>query len=250
MPRDAWAIVLATLVLATSDMPACAGAQPAAQSGLSGAAAATAETDLPSYVPPMRGAPRGRIGGASRGAGGNAASMEEIDVIAPDHVGLTRREQPTLYWFSKGRVPTAAVFTLIPTDTEKPLVERVMPGPQGPGIHAVPLAGSPVRLAPGREYEWSISVPDPGEDRSRDIVASGILKRDASGSAPPENVSAVDAARIDARSGRFYDAIEDISRALAGGATGADAAALRHARAALLDQVGLDAAAAFDRAPH
>src|SRR4051794_27821202 len=40
----------------------------------------------PVYQPPMRGAPSGRVGGGTRGAAGG---MPTLDVLAPDHVGLT-----------------------------------------------------------------------------------------------------------------------------------------------------------------
>jgi hypothetical protein len=247
MARDIPAVAIAIIVVcATSAAVASASAQPTAPAtGNPGVPAA--EQEPPRYVPPMRGAPRGRVGGASRGGGAsNVAALQRIDVIAPDHVGLTRREQPTLYWFSKNRFAAPIVFTLIADDAEKPLIESKMPGPREPGIHAVSLAGGPVRLVPRREYEWSISILGPGGDRSSDIVASGLLKLDTSAPVPPADAPALDAARIDARNGRFYDAIDDLSRALDGAAF-ADATALRFARAALLDQVGLNDAAAYDR---
>src|SRR5271168_697816 len=52
---------------------------------------------MPHYVPPMRGAPGGRTGGGSRGIKGSDLT---IAVLAPDHVGLTAEDQPTLYWYA------------------------------------------------------------------------------------------------------------------------------------------------------
>ena len=48
------------------------------------------------YVPPNRGAPRTRVGGATRGSEPQAATIE---VIAPESVGLTLTGDPVLYWY-------------------------------------------------------------------------------------------------------------------------------------------------------
>ena len=55
-----------------------------------------AADDLPVYKPPQRGAPGGRVGGSSRGIGDRLLTLS---VLAPDHTGLTVREQPSLYWY-------------------------------------------------------------------------------------------------------------------------------------------------------
>lgn len=51
---------------------------------------------MPVYQPPLRGAPGGRVGGSSRGAGDELPSLY---ALAPDHTGLTAQEQPCLYWY-------------------------------------------------------------------------------------------------------------------------------------------------------
>ena len=50
----------------------------------------------PVYKPPPRGAPGGRMGGGTRGISGAAV----VSILAPDHVGLTMQEQPSLHWFA------------------------------------------------------------------------------------------------------------------------------------------------------
>lgn len=50
---------------------------------------------LPVYEPPLRGAPASRVGGASRSLNSIGVAL---NVLAPDHTGLTVREQPTFYW--------------------------------------------------------------------------------------------------------------------------------------------------------
>src|ERR1043166_1113983 len=47
------------------------------------------------YQPPVRGAPFIRVDGGSRDGKGD---IPALCVLAPDHVGLTTREQPSLFW--------------------------------------------------------------------------------------------------------------------------------------------------------
>ena len=52
------------------------------------------------YRPPLRGAPGGRVGGASRGAIRPPAPLPTIELLAPDdHAGQTISATPTLYYF-------------------------------------------------------------------------------------------------------------------------------------------------------
>ena len=53
----------------------------------------------PVYKPPQLGAPGGRVGGGTRGIGGDALSLV---ALAPNHVGLTTQVQPTFYWYLSG----------------------------------------------------------------------------------------------------------------------------------------------------
>src|SRR5437867_13335867 len=50
----------------------------------------------PVYKPPLRGAPGGRVGGGTRGT--QERDIFVLSVLAPDHTGLTTREQPSLFW--------------------------------------------------------------------------------------------------------------------------------------------------------
>ena len=64
------------------------------------------------YAPPMRGsASSGRVGGGTRGTGdGSAVTLE---VLVPDHAGLTVSAQPTLYWFVSERIESNAELTIV-----------------------------------------------------------------------------------------------------------------------------------------
>ena len=76
------------------------------------------------YKPPLRGAPASRIGGGTRSAG---EARLVVDVIAPDHTGLTSVGQPTLYWFASEAVTAPLEFTLLPVNADNPVVERSLP---------------------------------------------------------------------------------------------------------------------------
>lgn len=199
--------------------------------------------DAPEYKPPVRGAPARRVGGSSRGA----EEMPFVAVIAPDHVGHTVSEQPSLYWFVSKRSPVRVEITLIDSTGVKPVVETSITSAE-PGIHRFSLAEHNVRLRPGEEYQWSVSLVADDKQRSNDVVSQGALQLVA----PPAQLQSRLAglprnaqAGVYAAEGIWYDAIAAVSESIA--REPADRA-LRAARAELLEQVGLKDAAAFERA--
>ena len=192
------------------------------------------------YRPPMRGAPVARIGGGTRGIGDMTL---ELVVLAPDHTGLTTKEQPTLYWYVSEPVPTKLEVTVINDEAIDPALEEVVATPGRAGIQKIELAKSGTRLEPGLEYRWFVSVvADPGQ-RTNDIVASGTIQRITPEGALKARIAKADEralARIYAEEGVWYDAVDAISRLIE---KSPNDAALREQRAALLEQVGLQAAA-------
>jgi len=198
------------------------------------------------YRPPMRGAPVARIGGGTRGIGDMTL---ELAVLAPDHTGLTTREQPTLYWYVSEPVPAKLEVTVINDDAIDPALEETVATPGHAGIQKIDLAKSGTSLEPGLEYRWFVSVvADPGQ-RSNDIVASGTIQR-----ITPEGELKARLAGADERTlvsiyadeGVWYDAIDGLSRMIE---KSPNDSALREQLAALLEQVGLQAAADYSRAP-
>lgn len=220
------AMALALCLLASG-----APAQEAAQS-----------SGTPEYKPPVRGAPARRVGGSSRGA----ESLPFVAVIAPDHVGYTVSEQPALYWFISKASPVRVEITLIDSSGVKPVVEASVARAE-PGVHRFSLADQNVRLKPGEEYQWSVSLVADDGQRSNDVVSQGALKLVA---APPQLASRLAGLPRESQAGAYaaegiwYDAVAAISESIE--QRPADRA-LRAARAALLEQVGLKDAAAFER---
>ena len=192
------------------------------------------------YKPPMRGAPAARIGGGTRGIGDVAL---ELVVLAPDHTGLTTKEQPTLYWYVSEAVPSKLEVTLINDENIDPELEEVVATPGSAGIQSIDLAKTGAKLESGLEYRWFVSViADPGQ-RSNDIVASGTIQRISPGSELKARIAGADErslVRVYAEEGVWYDAIDTLSRLIE---KSPDDAALLQQRAALLEQVGLQAAA-------
>jgi hypothetical protein len=194
----------------------------------------------PVYKPPLLGAPATRVGGASRN--GFASSLT-LSVLAPESTGLTSRTQPTLYWYVAKGLTTPLEFILNDDHSIKPLVEMTVSAAQ-PGIHALRLS-YPLKI--GVEYQWAmVAVVDP-EQRAGDLIASGTIRRVAPSPALTAQLSQVgpaERALLYAQEGFWYDAIATLSEQID---THPVHLHWREQRAALLDQVGLNAVAAQDR---
>jgi hypothetical protein len=197
--------------------------------------------DVPSYKPPLRGAPGGRIGGASRGASADRLSLEPL---APaSHTGLTTSATPTLYYFASQAVTQPITLAIQAPNASAPLIETNIAAPRAAGIYAISLANYHVQLQPGVVYTWSVTVSVDPQMPSNDIVASATIMR-----VPPDpSVTAASAlpahrATLYAQNGLWYDALAAASEA---------ETTDRHAAFdALLGQVGLSVPLSFDRSSH
>src|SRR5712692_2923195 len=80
--------------------------------------------DFPVYKPrrpsPPPLAPRGRVGSGVRGGGGEGSPLLPL---APDHVGFTIEEQPSLYWFLSQETSLVLEFTLRDDRSISPIIE-------------------------------------------------------------------------------------------------------------------------------
>jgi hypothetical protein len=216
----------------------------------------------PVYQPPMRGAPRGRVGGGTRGITPPAATpppgaapaaptarstdpaRESVFVVAlaPDHPGRTTEAQPSLYWFLSRPSPREIEVTVIEASAVKPMLEKKLPGPTEPGVQRINLAEHGISLEIGKRYQWFVSLVLDPQARSKDIVAGGVIERVAA----PAGLEGADRGKAQslAQHGLWYDALNAISEQIA--ANPADPR-LRQHRAALLDQIGLTEVARLER---
>lgn len=231
------------------------------------------------YVPPSRGAVRHTAGAGTRsmpprtGASSGAPSAipaprARVRVLAPrDHVGLTGRASPTLYWHLTAETTTKVELTVVDDDAVEPVVQLSLPGPVSGGLHALDLAALGVELVPGKTYRWFVALVHDPHRRSKDELAEGAILRTGSSqtgaesgsdsdseagsgtrsASPPRSapsardVPALATPREEAlraaEQGRFYDALAALSSAI--DAAPPDAAALRADRAALLVQASV-----------
>ena len=181
-----------------------------------------------------------RVTGGSRGAGDAAVTL---DVLAPDDIGTTTQEQPSLFWFQSRPKDARFELTLLQEKKVKPLVQVKGDRASNAGIQRLKLSDHGVKLIPGVEYQWVVALVTDPENRSTDLVASGVIKRVEPGPALKEKLSqATPASRagIYAEAGIWYDALAALSDQIE---ARPEDKSLRRTRADLLRQVGLNTAA-------
>ena len=190
------------------------------------------------YKPPLRGTPAGRVGGGTRGA--TERESFSLLVLAPDHIGYTMREQPCLYWYISKPTAHEVELTVIERNGVKPLLEKVVKGPEKSGIQSFCLADHGVKLSKNIQYKWFITLVTDAEQRSKDILAGGIISMVDPSPALSEklkaNPSGIAATSAYAEDGLWYDALDTISRMIN---EAPDRTEWRAQRTSLLEQVGL-----------
>src|SRR5438477_11133322 len=184
-----------------------------------------------------------RVSGGARGDTVDAVLI----AVVPNHVALTTQAQPSLFWFQSKPAKAKFELTVVEPKKPKPLVSLTAPEADKSGIHRVKLAKYKVELQPDVAYEWSVAIVPDAENRSRDVIAKGVIKRIN----PPgdlatriEKADDIERAAAYAAAGFWYDAFESVSNAIE---AHPDDASLRAQRASLLQQVGLSQAATFDK---
>jgi hypothetical protein len=192
------------------------------------------------FKPQVTGAPSVRVTGGSRGTGLNEITL---DVLAPDEVGTTTLEAPSLFWFQSKPADAKFELTLLQENKAKPLVQVKIDRSSKAGIQRLKLSDHGVKLLPGVEYQWVVALITDPENRSSDLIASGVIKRIVPAADVKDKVAKskpTELAQVYAEAGIWYDALASLSDQI-------DAkpndAALRETRADLLRQVGLKAAA-------
>lgn len=198
------------------------------------------------YKPPLRGAPAGRVGGGTRGV--SERESFSLSVLVPDHAGLTVSDQPQLYWYISKATTHPVELTVIEKNAVNPILEKVVAAPERGGIQAVRLADYGVHLRQGVPYKWFVTLVTDRQQRSKDILAGGIitlvaptaeltakLKQSGPGGRPA----------LFAEAGIWYDALSSVSGLIE--SAPASATELLRERAYLLEQVGLAEPAEFER---
>ncbi len=217
--------------------------QAIASSGeLAGGAPRAQSVWAPIYRPPFPNAPRVRVDGLSRGA--NDAALA-LTVLAPEHVGLTTKDQPSLFWFQSKAARTRFELTIVAAKEIKPILETQLDEPTNDGIQRFRLSDHGIKLKKGVDYRWSVAMVLDPDNRSKDVVASGVIRRIAPSAALVERLakSPSDAAAIYADEGVWYDSMEALSDSIA---QQPQDKVLHEERAMFFMQVGLKDAAVYE----
>lgn len=159
------------------------------------------------YRPPLRGAPAVRIGGATRSL---ARVVPAFTYLAPDHVGLSLRAQPTLYWHAATPPAGDMLFRLTALDGATPPAEAVVPAGTCAGLYRLHLGAIGTALRADVDYRWQVVYAG---EQGRAPSVSGWIRL---GEAAPEFVERLrrappaERARLLAEEGVWYDAIDEL----------------------------------------
>src|SRR5262245_25700522 len=198
------------------------------------------------FRPSTTGAPSVRVTGGSRGTGDATITL---DVLAPDDTGITTQEQPSLFWFQSKPADAKFELTLLQENKVKPLVQVMVQRSTKAGIQRLKLSDHGAKLTPGVEYQWVVALVTDPENRSSDLIASGVIKRvepsaDLKGKIAKATPASL--AGVYAEAGIWYDALSVLSDQID---AQPENKSLRETRSDLLRQVGLKAAADSESAP-
>jgi hypothetical protein len=195
-------------------------------------------SNMPMFVPPNRGAPPMRLGGATRGKP-PAQALPRIEALVPEEPGWTLEAQPVLYWYLEENTDVALEFGVQRVDPQKQIVRKRLPRPTRSGIQRIDLAEYGVKLEPGPIYFWFVKlVPDPNNPEQDKIVGGGIRRVTADGALNAKlNDPSTSQPHALASAGMWYDAIDAYSRAID---SSPGDAGLEGQRAALLQQVDIE----------
>ena len=195
------------------------------------------------YTPPKT--PKGLRVDGDGGSRAGGVKLPSIYVLAPQHAGLTTQAQPALFWYQTGAAVSEFELTVTEPKKAQPLLSVRASSKLEEGIHSVSLARQKITLDPGTSYQWSVALIADAENRSKDVVASGIIQRveaPAALAAKIGKASPAERAAIYAEGGFWYDALQSISTAIGGEKDASRKADLTRARASLLEQANLPAA--------
>ena len=202
-------------------------------------------TGPPVFIPPFLGAPKTRIGAATRQP--FLTDAPEIYALVPRETGLTIEEQPILHWYLSKPTNAPMKATLIEVRSRERLLDATTEGPFAEGVHALRLADFGVHLRLGMTYQWSVAYSAGSKWKSSDFIAGGGIERVEPSEELRSALAAASPARIPfilAEAGIWYEAITKLSTRIDAFPRDAE---LRYQRAALLQQVGLETLARQER---
>ncbi len=171
------------------------------------------------YRPPANSIPIRQIGAAGRGGCKQINGIDDsfsLQVLAPDSIGQTTFEQPTLYWSISQMVSGRFVFTIMEDSryAVEPLLEVSDDFTMSEGIQTLSLAEYHVKLKPSVVYKWSVSLECDAENPSKNLVSMGLIKQVAPVAALEKSIQEAKLEKLPylyAISGYWYDALDSLS---------------------------------------
>src|SRR5215469_4182019 len=103
----------------------------------------------------------------------SSANQLELTAMAPDHVGLTEKQSPVLYYYISHATSLPVRFILVDSRKVSPVREVVLPSSTRPGWWPIRLNDYNIVLEPDAEYRWYVSITTVPGELSKDIVAGG-----------------------------------------------------------------------------
>ncbi len=181
--------------------------------------------DFEKYVPPTSKSQIQRQESAgSRGEGCPSDSIGSLSLLIPsDHIGLTSTDHPTFFWYVSKTPSNVMKFELTQPGVSKPLLVKQFSNVKN-GIFQLELPNNVQGLSADQEYRWTVSLICNAKHPSKNIYVQGLIKRIDNSTQknpqlkldPRDQSSAqklYQIAAIYAKSGFWYDAIANISKA-------------------------------------
>ncbi len=163
------------------------------------------------YTPPSNFKRRvqGNRGAGSRGCLTNETS--KLTLLTPsDHVGLTSKKYPTLYFNLSKQTNRKVVFSLLEPGRPEPIFLKEVDAKQG--INSVTLPENTPGLKPGKTYHWSVSIVCNSDRPDKDIYAEAEIERVTFNEALSQKLKATstetDRSILLAQNGYWYDALD------------------------------------------
>jgi len=237
------ASLLAGPILASEGSTA-APATEAAEAAATATDAKTADTaenePLPVYSPPqpVRGSYPRHLAGLGTRSSGPPPSPVRLFALAPNHLGVSVRSQPTLYWYLEGDSALPVEFSMIDGAAGSTALEISFPAPVAAGYYGIRLADHGFHLRTGTIYEWTVALVNGGREVHPTISVGFIDRREPDADLNRELATAGPKGAVHAYANRglWYEAFDDIAKRIA--ANPSDRL-LWLQRAALLEQVDL-----------
>lgn len=186
------------------------------------------------YKAPLRDDPPDVVSQSAQSIKGKTTVLQ---ILAPDHAGLTLQPQPTLYWYAS--TPVAARFSIAAIEKHgaKPLLQVDIK--KAGGIQQLDLGKHNISLQPELSYQWSVVQVSDKDKQSTTTIASGIIERMKPGeglSNRIKNSQGTELVNVYAIEGIWYDALETISSMID---KSPEDKSLVTIRKSLLEQVGV-----------